>query len=178
MASQSLDDLVAYLDALHDRAPLEDLVARLRRLRVDCADVVNHLCFSERQYMRNLMKAGTWYNIVVLCWKNGQRSPIHDHLGSSCGVRVLRGVATETLFDFAPNGQVRALSSRDLPAGSVCGSQDTDMHQVSNLQAGNADLVTLHVYSPPLQQMGTYSLTSPARGIEPMFLEFSEAGGI
>lgn len=178
MITQSLDDLVIYLENLEGRAPLTDLVARMHRLRVDCDDVANHLCFSERQYMRNLMKAGTWYNIVVLCWKNGQRSPIHDHLGSSCAVRVLRGVATETLFDFAPNGQIRALSSRDLPAGSVCGSQDTDVHQVSNLQAGNADLVTLHVYSPPLAQMGTYSLTSPARGIEPMFLEFSEAGGI
>ncbi|MCI0681902.1 MAG: cysteine dioxygenase family protein [Gemmataceae bacterium] len=178
MVATSLDEFVDYLDALDGRAALEDLVSQLRRLRVECGDVADYLCFSERQYMRNLMKAGAWYNIVVLCWKNGQRSPIHDHLGSSCGVRVLRGVATETLFDFAPNGQVRAVSSRDLPAGSVCGSQDTDVHQVSNLQAGNADLVTLHVYSPPLQQMGTYSLTSPARGIEPMFLEFSEAGGI
>ena len=112
MVTQSLDDLVAYLDALDGPAPLADLVAHLRRLWIDCDDVANHLCFSERQYMRNLMKAGPWYNIVVLCWKNGQRSPIHDHLGSSCGVRVLRGVATETMFDFAPNGQSAPVVAR------------------------------------------------------------------
>jgi cysteine dioxygenase len=178
MTSSALADLVRYLDALTDRAPLADLVAQVRKLDINCAHVANQIFFHERQYMRNLFKGGEWYNVVVLCWKNGQRSPIHNHLGSSCAVRVLRGVATETFFDIAPNGQIRAQGSRELGPGSVCGSQDTDIHQVSNLQADNADLVTLHVYSPPLHQMGTYSLTSPARGIEPMFLEFSEAGGI
>jgi cysteine dioxygenase len=176
--SQSFAELVDYLDSLEGRAPLEELTAQLRRTRVTCEDVEDYIYFSPRQYLRNLYRAGDWYNIVVLCWKNGQRSPIHDHAGSSCGVKVLRGTATETFFDFAPNGMVRAVSSRELTPGSVCGSQDADMHQVSNLQAGDADLVTLHVYSPPLYQMNTFSLTSPARGIEPMFLEFSEAAGI
>src|SRR5262249_49576071 len=114
----------------------------------------------------------------ILCWKNGQRSPIHDHVGSSCGVRVLRGTMTETRFEFAPNGHVKAVSSRDFEPNSVCGSQDYDMHQVSNLQAGDADLVTLHVYSPPLVRMGTYSLMDLSRGEELMLLEFCDAAGI
>ena len=62
--------------------------------------------------------------------------------------------------------------------GAVIGSQDSDLHQVSNLQPAGADLVTLHIYSPPLLWMGTYSLTDTTRGQEPMFLEFSEAAGI
>jgi hypothetical protein len=52
------------------------------------------------------------------------------------------------------------------------------MHQVSNLQPGTADLVTLHLYSPPLLRMGTYSITDQTRGEELMLLEFSEAAGI
>jgi DMSO/TMAO reductase YedYZ molybdopterin-dependent catalytic subunit len=94
-----------------------------------------------------------------MCWKNGQRSPIHDHATSGCVVRILRGTATETRFEFAPNGQVKAVGSRDLPAGSICATQDADLHQISNLQAGGADLVTLHIYTPPLLRMGAYSLT-------------------
>jgi len=176
--SYTLDDLVVYLEGLNGRAPLAELVGRVHRLHIDCDDVADHIYFHERQYMRNLMKSGKCYNIVILCWKNGQRSPIHDHLGSSCAVKVLRGTATETFFELAPNGMIRAVSSRELTAGSVCGSQDTDIHQVSNLQAGDADLVTLHVYTPPLHQMGTYSITTPARGVELMFPEFIEAGGI
>jgi cysteine dioxygenase len=115
----------------------------------------------------------------VMCWRNGQRSPIHDHIGSSCAVRVIEGALTETLFDFAPNGHVKPTCSRDLIPGTVFGGEDTDVHQVSNLQAHNADLVTLHIYSPPLQAMGTYSLDSAERGIEMMLMSaFSDAAGI
>jgi cysteine dioxygenase len=176
--NRTLEDFFHYLDDLQERASLDDLMSRMARLDIDCEDVASHVRFSERQYARNLVRAGPWYHALVLCWKNGQRSPIHDHRGSSCGVRVLRGTLTETFFEFAANGHIKATWSRDLLPGSVCASQDTDIHQVSNLQAGSADLVTLHVYSPPLLWMGTYSLVDRTRGQEPMFVEFSDAAGI
>ena len=31
--------------------------------------------FDDRHYQRNLVRAGRWYHIWGLCWKNGQRSP-------------------------------------------------------------------------------------------------------
>jgi cysteine dioxygenase len=150
----------------------------LDQLEIDRSEYGPFVHFSAQTYRRNLMREGNWYNLLVLCWKNGQRSPIHDHKGSCCALRVLEGVMTETIFEFAPNGLVKPIFSRDLFPGQVAGSEDTDMHQVSNLQAGNADLITLHLYSPPLMKMGTYSLTDRARGEEPMFLEFCDAAGI
>jgi cysteine dioxygenase len=177
-ATVTLPDLIAYLDGLSGRAPLDELLELLACLEVDPADLAEHVRFSAQGYTRNLVRAGPWYNLLVLCWRNGQRSPIHDHAGSSCAVRVLRGVLTETTFVFVPHGRVKAVGSRDLTAGDVCGSADLDLHQVSNLQDGDADLVTLHVYSPPLRRMGTYSLTDDTRGQEPMFIEYADAGGI
>jgi cysteine dioxygenase len=174
----TLQPLFDYLDGLQAQAPLAELTSVLAEIPVTDEDVADFIRFSERGYTRNLVRSGPWYSVLVLCWKNGQRSPIHDHKGSSCGVRVLRGTLTETLFDFAPNGHVKATFSRDALPGSVIGSEDSDIHQVSNLQDGNADLVTLHVYSPPLLWMGTYSLTDRSRGQEPMLVEFSDAAGI
>lgn len=174
----SLAPLLEYLDQLIGRAPLDELTARLTALVVDPAELANFIHFSPQHYARNLIASGEWYSVLALCWLNGQRSPIHDHAGSSCAVRVLRGTMTETRFNFAPNGQVCAVDSHDYPAGSVIGSEDLDLHQVSNLQAGSADLVTLHVYTPPLRIMGTYSLVDNTRGQELMLLEFSDAAGI
>jgi cysteine dioxygenase len=175
---RKLDSLFRYLDNLEGRAPLDELAGQLESLDIGCDDVADFVRFSERQYARNLVRGGDWYYVLVLCWKNGQRSPIHDHAGSSCGIRVLRGTLTETRFEFAPNRHVKAAVSRDYPSGSIITSEDTDMHQVSNLQAGDADLVTLHVYSPPLVRMGTYSMFDQSRGHELMLLEFCDAAGI
>jgi cysteine dioxygenase len=176
--AKSIEDLCRYLDNLEDRADLSDLMIELSQLNINWDDIADYVRFSERGYARNLFRSGEWYHLLVLCWKNGQRSPIHDHAGSSCGVRVLRGTMTETQFEFAPNGHVKATASRDHGPGSVLGSQDFDLHQISNLQAGDADLVTLHVYTPPLVRMGTYSLMDQSRGEELMLMEFCDAAGI
>ena len=166
------------LDGHRDRIPLEDLADHLAATPLCFEDVEPHAYFGERTYRRNLLHAGPAYQALVLCWRNGQRSPIHDHRGSSCGVRVLRGVATETQFTLSPNGLILATHSRELAEGSVCASQDADIHQMSNLQAGGADLVTLHVYSPPLLRMGTYSLTDRKVGefVDPVFENCHGAG--
>ena len=173
-----LAELFAYLDTLQGRAPLSNLKAVLARCCVDYEDVAKLVRFSSRTYQRIPVRGSDWYQAWIMCWRNGQRSPIHDHRGSSCAVRVLRGDLTETLFEFAPNGHIKATMSHDVLPGSVLGGEDGDVHQVSNLQANNADLVTLHVYSPPLTHMGTYDLSTANRGLEPMMIEFCDAAGI
>jgi cysteine dioxygenase len=175
------DDLQAmyrYLDTLTARPDLPRLLEELSRFEIELDDLSEHVHFAENGYTRNLVRSAPNYHAWVLCWKNGQRSPIHDHSGSVCVVRVLRGTLTETLFEMAPNGHVKASFSRDMAEGSLIGSEDADIHQVSNLQADDADLVTLHVYTPPLTRMNTFSLYDRSRGHEVWYAEFSDAAGI
>jgi cysteine dioxygenase len=175
------DELTAmfrYLDSLTEQPDLAHLLKGLARFDVALDDLSEFKVFTDQCYKRNLVRAAPGYQVWLLCWKNGQRSPIHDHRGSACVIRVLQGVMTETLFELAPNGHVKATFSRDFAAGSLVGSEDSDIHQVSNLQAGDAALVTLHVYTPPLQRMGTYSLYDLTRGFEMWNLDFSDAAGI
>ena len=47
------------------------------------------------------------------------------------------------------------LSRRRLPTGSVIGSRDTDMHVLANYSQPRHNLVTLHIYTPNLNQMQT-----------------------
>jgi cysteine dioxygenase len=176
--SITLPELLDRLDDLKEPAPLAGLCTFLDQLCLDLSELNPFLRFSEKTYSRNLVHSGPMYSMLVLCWRNGQRSPIHDHRGSSCAVRVLEGVMTETIFAVAPNGHIKPILSRDVEPGKIVASQDQDIHQVSNLQAGLKDLVTLHVYSPPLLVMGTYSLTDNLRGEEAMLPEFQDAAGI
>ena len=176
--SAKLDQLFNYLDRLDGQATLGDISSLLSRLKLSCDDLGEFIHFANDQYARNLVRSGHWYHVWALCWKNGQRSPIHDHKGSNCVVQVLRGTVTQTMFEFAPNGHIKATGSQDFPTGSFIQSHDLDLHQVSNLQAGDADLVTLHIYSPPLNQMNTFSLYDLSRGFEVWDPEFSDAGGI
>src|SRR5208283_2753136 len=81
-------------------APLpEDLIrSGLVQLSLDRGALHGCAHFNERTYQRNLVHHTANYEILVLCWRSGQRSPIHDHGESACGVPVVEGVATETSF--------------------------------------------------------------------------------
>ena len=168
-----LAELIARLDT-HRRVMNEAILRQvLAESSITAADLRAFIRFDRACYTRNLIHSGAVYDLLVLCWRSGQRSPIHDHRGSSCGVKVLRGIATEVTFERSPCGLVYPSATSALQPGSVTASSDSDMHQMGNLQAGGCDLATLHVYSPPLQRMGTYFLGdsvigehhSPAQGM-------------
>ena len=175
----TLREFLAELDQIEERIPLTVLGTGLKRLRMDLSDVRDFVQFSPERYRRNLMRAGPAYHALVLCWLNGQRSPIHDHRGSSCGVRVIKGEATETVFEMTEEGHVFPVRTRKAAEGFICATQDLDIHQISNLQSGNAELITLHIYSPPLLVMGQYSLTEAgAREFKDEVFTFTEGAGI
>ena len=173
-------NLFADLTAHSGRIPLGSLRSWLEATAITFADVQTWLRFHPDHYVRNLMFAGPAFQALVLCWRNGQRSPIHDHHGSSCAVKVLKGCASETVFDRAANGMIFPTHTHHLEEASITASQDDDIHQMSNLQPGRADLVTLHIYSPPLLSMNTYSLldASVARFVDPINVEFGGGAGI
>lgn len=158
--SLSLRQFYALLDDYSDRIPINALKVHLGELDISINDVQEFVKFSDKNYRRNLMHEGSGYQVLIICWKNGQRSPIHDHKGSSCGVKLLKGVATETLFEATPSNLIYPISSEWVFEGDVTGSEDSDIHQISNLQDDSQELVTLHIYSPALLHMNCYSLES------------------
>ncbi len=154
----TLSELLAALDQYADRVPIEDLLSLLDRTTISLDEVRDHVRFDDHYYQRNLVRRGTAYEALVLCWKNGQRSTIHDHLETSCGVIVIDGIATETLFARNARGWIYPTATEERAAGGVCGSADLDTHQLSALQEDGSDLVTLHIYSPPMRDIGVYDL--------------------
>ena len=119
--ARTLDNLFHYLDGLTGRASLTDLRARLANLNVECDDVAGFLRFSDRGYTRNLMRAGPWYHLLVLCWKNGQRSPIHDHATSRRGNSVWASVRLMTARATTSRAKMpsRRPASRNRSGGSA-----------------------------------------------------------
>ncbi len=175
----TLEKWFAELDQHRGRIPLNVLTKGLKRLRLDPTAIRPFVQFSSERYRRNLMHEGPAYHALVLCWRNGQRSPIHDHRDSACAVRVISGEATETVFDMTEEGQVFPVRTRRLQEGFMCATQDLDIHQLSNDQTDGADLITLHLYSPPLLTMGQYSLTdSIMREFKDEVHVFAEGAGI
>jgi cysteine dioxygenase len=154
----TLNDFFKQLDVFADSFHPSTLQNLLREFNLG-DDVEQHFRFEDSRYQRNLLKRTSHYKALLLCFEPGQQTPIHDHAGSACGVKIIRGIATEIAYKLNSNGCLKELGKTTLSANGVTGSNDMDIHSLGNTQA-NERLVSLHIYSPPLGGVGNYSLES------------------
>jgi hypothetical protein len=86
-----------------------------------------------------------WLNL----WWEPRDTGFHDHGGSCVGVHVLEGrVRSEALVVSGPRSQ------RVYAAGESFSAPGTGIHRVDHERGA----VTLHVYSPPLREIGHYEV--------------------
>ena len=156
-AFPKLAPLISYLDSLTARADLSTLTDLLSKTSIARADILPACIFGTRAYRRNTIARSTWYELLALCWRSGHCTPIHDHRGVSCAFRVVEGTGTEIRFTPTPSGLICPAATVAMPPGHVCAAADADIHQVANMQAPGVDLITLHIYSPPIAKMHTYT---------------------
>ncbi len=152
--------LIAYLESLDRRADLGKLAGLLAELDVSRCDIAPCCVFGTKGYRRNTITESPWYELLALCWHSGDATPIHDHMGVSCAFKVVEGTGTEIRFRSTPSGLICPAETAVMEPGYVCAADDADIHQVANMQAPGTDLITLHIYSPPIKKMNTYAFAN------------------
>ena len=158
--SLSLAELVAALGSTSAPPSLEQFFSWLRESDISPEDLQPYISFKEGNYWRHRVFRNEFVEMLVLCWRPGQRTPIHDHNGSHGGVKIWEGHLWETIFSYDEANGLEYKSGRELAQGSVTGSDVPDIHQLGNPDVSEKDLVTLHIYSPPLGVLHTYKPVS------------------
>ena len=153
-----LGGLVGRLARVEARPTFAELNALLEGVEVGREELRPYVGFKEGTYARHRVHLGEHAELLVLCWRPGQRTPIHDHAGSFGAVRVLRGVMWETLFEMEGEAGLAYKSAREWTPGHVTGADVPDIHQLGNPDVSGQDLVTLHLYSPPLTSLNVYKV--------------------
>ena len=161
-AKLSFNDLADKLKSLSEVPSLAEVYELVERTAIADDEVQPYLGFKEGNYSRHRVMKNEFVEMLVLCWKPGQRTPIHDHNGSHGAVYVHQGILWETMFDYDTETGLQYRSHRELRAGGLTGSELPDIHQLGNPDVSGRDLVTIHIYSPPLGVLKTYKLGSSA----------------
>lgn len=145
-------DLVPYrvrqaLNLAFDRDTTERLVKH-----------VMSMPYSSQSYTRHVLHADPsgMFTVVALRWDPLQASPVHAHY-TWCAYRVLRGVLTESHFEWDRSLEQAYLFNRvKREAGqSVCGHGGLDfIHRLGN--EGDYTAVSIHVYGIDAARISTH----------------------
>ncbi|XP_054738996.1 cysteine dioxygenase type 1 isoform X2 [Anastrepha obliqua] len=143
--------------------------------------------FDRFKYTRNLVDAGNGkFNLMILCWGEGQGSAIHDHADSHCFMKMLKGDLQETRYEMPctkivemPNvdiglidddaGQeinseeLKAVGSSTITVNDVAYINDNiGLHRVENPSHIDTS-VSLHLYCPPFNECTVFHKNSGKR---------------
>jgi cysteine dioxygenase len=156
IGSFSLQALVTALESQTMVPGLERIYDWLETVEISAEELQPYLGFKEGNYWRHRVCRNEFVEMLVLCWRPGHRTPIHDHNGSHGGVKICKGMLWETTFSYDPVKGLAYKAAREYSPGSVTGSDVPDIHQLGNPDVSGQDLITLHVYAPPLGVLHTY----------------------
>ncbi len=156
----SLADLIATLGAQHAPPALEQIYEWLENAEISREELQPFLGFKDGNYWRHRVCRNEFVEMLVLCWRPGHRTPIHDHNGSHGVVKVFDGVMWETTFLFDSEKGLCYKSGQERSCGEVTGAGVPDIHQLGNPEVSGHDLITIHIYAPPLGVLKTYRVGS------------------
>lgn len=156
----SLTELAEKLNALRDVPSLDDLNRWLGQLELTEECLRHYRSFKPSTYCRNRVMKNDYVEMLVLCWRPGQKTVIHDHDGSHGAVRVCEGVLWETIFKQDEEGTLCYQTSHEWLERGVTGADVPDIHQLGNPEVSGQDLITVHIYAPPLGRLNTYKVGS------------------
>ena len=130
-----------------------------------------HCTWESGKYTRNSLLKGAGFEVMVLCWAPGARSPVHSHgdrlsgVPSNCFMRVLEGTLFETTFTkdeivrgggCVCGGEVELLST-----GQYAYINDAmGVHRVGN-PSREVGAISLHVYAPGWTSVRTFDEVTP-----------------
>jgi len=159
----STSDLLSHFMTNMRELPINELTFEhfkqlVMPLQLTNAVIEQHLQFNDDTYTRHFVCRTPQFDLLLLGWKTGQFSSIHDHSNSWSAVRVIRGILTSRTFKIVDN-QLKRMPARLVSEEEGHKEQWAfldrgEVHQLGNVAPEN--LVTMHVYSPPLRTMTYY----------------------
>lgn len=106
-------------------------------------DWTSHVSYSDEKYCRKRVFRNDQAELIVISWKQSQKTPIHDHPVGGCIMKVLVGLLCEDKY--SENADIH-LNTTCLEEGSISYSSGKQvLHQISAM----SNTVSVHIYAPP-----------------------------
>lgn len=115
--------------------------------------------WSNESYTRNCIVENERFELILLCWEEGQLTPIHDHGGEECWVRIIQGDFKETIYQEDETGILNVVKSTFSKPNDICYMVDfMGYHRLENINNGRS--MSLHLYAKPIRNCKLFDESS------------------
>lgn len=133
-----------------------ELRTALELLEIEYEELVPFLQTPEgKPYYRRLLYQNDQVELLAMNWSDIECAP-HDHGHSKGWIQVMRGNSMNTVYEVEGGNLPNQLFDKIHRKGAFFFAPKHGVHKMK--KEGGESLVTLHLYSPPIQGMKVYDL--------------------
>jgi cysteine dioxygenase len=148
---QSLSEFILVLS--NEESTQYDEIIRSARLPIDAFE--SCCSWSDASYTRNCIVENEKFELILLCWEPKQMTPIHDHGGEECWVKVVEGEFKEVIYNKDKDEELTVVKSGVAKLSDVTYMKDfMGFHSLENLS--NKRSMTLHLYAKPIRKCNIF----------------------
>lgn len=174
----SIGDFVSTLVSFEDQPVTRDRVLHyFQETAVEPASLAPFVHFRDEAYTRNLVFRDQLFEVMLICWQPGQRTPVHTHNGQLGWMSVERGALAVVDYKWqgcnasenqnvvgldclagATELELQRLQVQECYPGGPVNTVDKrrTIHQV--VVSGREPAVSIHVYSRPIDSCVAFDL--------------------
>lgn len=146
---------IEQLTEILDKSDPLDHAKIIKRIKIGEQDLKHFNTWSEQCYTRNCLARTEKYELILLCWDVGAKTPIHGHGGEDCWVYQVQGTVKEVRFE-QNAGLLKATNQVMLTPGKLTYMNDKmGYHTIENVS--NQRATTLHIYASPIDACKIYN---------------------
>lgn len=168
LALQSLDDLIIALS----EQKTERFNHIIHSIKLSAEDFETYCSWSNTCYTRNCIIDNDRFELILICWCEGHATPIHDHGGEECWVKVIEGEFKETIYKKNEDDELYSVKSSISKANDVTYMKDfMGFHSLENVS--NKRSMSLHLYAKPIRKCNVFDEDSKTFVNKNMFYDTS-----
>jgi cysteine dioxygenase len=149
----SLDELISALNLGH----YQDVLNQSNDLKISASEIEPYTSWNQNRYTRNCIARNEDFELILLCWEEGQKTAIHCHNQQECWVKVVRGNFAEYLYEYDDDNKYMNLIKKDhVGQNEVTTVENSNTyHSLENTHQGRT--ISLHLYMKPILKCNVFN---------------------
>ena len=149
----SLNELISALESGY----YQEALNQSYDLNVSESEIANYTSWNKSSYTRNCIARNRDFELILLCWEEGQKTAIHCHNQQECWVKVIQGNFAEYLYEYDDvNNRMNPTNEVYVAQNEVTTIEDSNTyHSLENTYKGRS--ISLHLYMKPIVKCNVYN---------------------
>ena len=124
-----------------------------QHLQIPAQDLMEFATWDSSTYTRNCIDRTDDYELILLCWEEGQETDIHCHGGEECWVYLAKGKLHEKRFTYQDELSFKNEFKMEKEGLSYM-NDELGYHSLHNIAEGRS--MSLHLYVGPIDECTIY----------------------